>query len=157
LTKHAKLFALGIGALIIDQTTKAIALLMLLPGQPVPLLRGLNLTLVFNKGASFGMLGDVMAGRPLTMAALTGAITLAVAVLAFRSPRMPEASGLALIAGGSAGNVIDRLRHGAVTDYLDLYWGEWHWPTFNFADVFITSGVAMLLIASLSQKSTTDR
>jgi signal peptidase II len=157
LTKHAKLFALGIGALIIDQATKAIALLMLLPGQPVPLLRGLNLTLVFNKGASFGMLGDVMAGRPLTMAALTGAITLAVAVLAFRSPRMPEASGLALIAGGSAGNVIDRLRHGAVTDYLDLYWGEWHWPTFNFADVFITSGVAMLLIASLSQKRAAAR
>jgi signal peptidase II len=93
----------------------------------------------------------------MVMAALTGAITLVVAVLAFRSPRMAEASGLALMAGGSAGNVIDRLRQGAVTDYLDLYWGEWHWPTFNMADVFITSGVAMLLIASLSQKSAADR
>lgn len=151
------MFALGIGALMIDQATKAIALWMLLPGQPVPLLQGLNLTLGFNEGASFRMLGDVMAGRPLVMATITGAITLVVAVLAFRSPRILEASGLALVAGGSAGNVIDRLRQGAVTDYLDLYWGEWHWPTFNMADVLITSGVAMLLIACLTQRSTAAR
>jgi signal peptidase II len=56
---------------------------------------------------------------------------------------------LALILGGAAGNLYDRLAHGAVTDFLELYVGEFHWPTFNLADSAITIGVALALLDML--------
>jgi signal peptidase II len=52
------------------------------------------------------------------------------------------------MAGGALGNIWDRWRHGAVTDFLDLHWAGWHWPTFNMADVAITCGVGMILLGA---------
>ena len=60
-----------------------------------------------------------------------------------------ERLGLSMIAGGALGNMLDRYRQGAVTDFLDFYWNGWHYPTFNMADVFITIGAGMLMLASL--------
>ena len=54
--------------------------------------------------------------------------------------------------GGALGNVIDRLRIGAVVDYLDFHWLGWHWPAFNFADVFVVVGAALLLLASMVER-----
>jgi signal peptidase II len=54
-----------------------------------------------------------------------------------------------LIAGGATGNIVDRIRQGAVTDFLDFHASGWHWPTFNLADVAIVLGVTMLLAMSL--------
>ncbi|MDZ4134846.1 MAG: signal peptidase II, partial [Paracoccaceae bacterium] len=68
-----------------DQLSKAAALSKLALGQPVAVFPGFNLTLGFNEGSSFGMLSGVMAGKPLLMAALTGALTLMFAVMAFRA------------------------------------------------------------------------
>lgn len=135
--------------LILDQLTKAAALANLTLGQPVPVMPGFNLTLGFNTGASFGMMSVVMQNTPLTMAAFTGAITLILAVLALRARNPWEAAGFALVVGGSLGNIIDRLRQGAVTDFLDVYWQNWHWPTFNMADVAISVGAAAILISTL--------
>ena len=56
------------------------------------------------------------------------------------------AAAAGLIAGGALGNLLDRLRFGAVTDFVDLHWGEAHWPTFNLADAAIVCGVALLLL-----------
>ncbi len=95
------------------------------------------------------MMSRVMAGRPLLMAVLTGALTLVFAVMAFRAKHPMERAAFALIVGGAFGNIIDRLWQGAVTDFVDLYWHDWHWPTFNFADVAITLGVVLILVASL--------
>ena len=53
--------------------------------------------------------------------------------------------------GGALGNVIDRLRIGAVVDYLDFHWQGWHWPAFNLADVFVVSGAALLILASVAE------
>jgi signal peptidase II len=136
-------------AVLADQFTKAAALSALSPGNPVAVLPGVNLTLGFNTGASFGVLGGMMAGRPLLMVALTGAITLAIAVMAFRARHGLERMGLALIVGGALGNIADRLRQGKVTDFIDLYWRDWHWPAFNVADVAITLGALCILIAAL--------
>ena len=69
--------------------------------------------------------------------------------MAVRAPRPFERAGLALVVGGALGNIIDRLRQGAVTDFLDLYWRDWHWPTFNVADIAITLGAVCILAASL--------
>lgn len=138
-----------LAAFLVDQGTKALALASLTQGDPVPLLPGLALTLGFNEGASFGMLSGVMAGRPLGMIALTGAITLVLVILAYRSTRPIEAVGLALISGGSFGNIADRLRQGSVTDFIDVFWRDWHWPTFNLADVAISCGTVLILLAAL--------
>ena len=136
-------------AVVADQLTKTAALSLLSQGTAVPVLPGFNLSLGFNTGASFGMMGGFMAGKPLLMAALTGALTIAFAVMAFRAQHALERAGFALVVGGALGNIIDRLRQGAVTDFLDFYWRDWHWPTFNVADTAITLGAVLILAASL--------
>jgi signal peptidase II len=144
-----KLLLLMAAAVLADQMTKAVALSLLSQGSPIPVLPSFNLTLGFNEGASFGMMGDIMAGKPFVMATLTGALTFALAVIALRARHPVERSGFALVVGGAIGNIIDRLRQGAVTDFIDLYWRDWHWPTFNVADIAITVGAVMILVASL--------
>lgn len=148
MTKTKLLFLMA-GAVLADQVTKAAALSLLSQGSPIPVLPSFNLTLGFNEGASFGMMGGVMAGKPLLMAALTGALTFAFAVMALRVKHPFERAGFALVVGGAIGNIIDRLRQGAVTDFLDFYWRDWHWPTFNVADIAITVGAVLILVASL--------
>ncbi len=147
--KRWQLALIGLMALGVDQATKATALASLAQGEPVPVLSGFNLTLGFNTGASFGMLSGVMKETPLAMAALTGAITLVLVVLALRARSPWEAAGFALVVGGSLGNIMDRLRQGVVTDFLDLYWQAWHWPTFNMADVAIFIGAVLILVSAL--------
>ena len=143
------LISLIAAAVVADQLTKTAALSLLSQGTAVPVLPGFNLSLGFNSGASFGMMGGFMAGKPLLMAALTGALTIAFAVMAFRAQPALERAGFALVVGGALGNIIDRLRQGAVTDFLDFYWRDWHWPTFNVADIAITLGTVLILAASL--------
>ena len=146
---RTKLISLIAATVLVDQLTKAAALSLLSLGAAVPVLPGFNLTLGFNTGASFGMMGGVMAGKPLLMAALTGALTLTFAVMAFRAQHALERAGFALVVGGALGNIIDRVQQGAVTDFLDFYWRDWHWPTFNVADIAITLGAVLILAASL--------
>lgn len=146
---RAVLICLIVATVVADQLTKAAALSALSQGIAVPVFPGFNLTLGFNEGASFGMMGGVMAGKPLLMAALTGALTLAFAVMAFRAQHPLERIGYGLVVGGALGNIIDRLRQGAVTDFLDFYWRDWHWPTFNVADIAITLGAVLILAPSL--------
>ncbi|OHC53472.1 MAG: signal peptidase II [Rhodobacteraceae bacterium PARR1] len=143
------LISLIAAAVVADQLTKTAALSLLSQGTAVPVLPGFNLSLGFNTGASFGMMGGFMAGKPLLMAALTGALTIAFAVMAFRAQHALERAGFALVVGGALGNIIDRLRQGAVTDFLDFYWRDWHWPTFNVADICITLGAVLIFAASL--------
>jgi signal peptidase II len=144
-----KLISVIAAAVVADQLTKVAALTLLSQGTVIPVFPGFNLALGFNTGASFGMMGGIMAGKPLLMAALTGALTLAFAVMAFRAQHALERAGFALVVGGALGNIIDRLRQGAVTDFLDFYWRDWHWPTFNVADIAITLGAVLILAASL--------
>lgn len=141
---------LMLAALLADQATKSAALYI---DDPIRLLPFVNLTLGFNTGASFGMLSGVMEDRPKLMAALTGAITLGFGAMAYRARGM-ERHGFALITGGAAGNIVDRLNRGAVTDFLDFHWQGWHWPAFNIADVAITLGAALILLAAIPRKRT---
>ncbi|RRQ26196.1 signal peptidase II [Rhodococcus sp. Eu-32] len=116
----------------------------ILPGTPAEL-GPLQLRLTFNSGVAFG-LGNAL---PLwVVAAVTGSITAGLAVYAWRAAR--EAGPVTMIAlgsilAGAVSNVIDRLVNGAVTDYFHTGW----WPTFNLPDVYITCGVAALIVTSL--------
>ena len=142
---------LAVLALVLDQVTKTAALAMLDHHVPVPVFLGFNLTLGFNTGASFGMFDNTMADRPMVMAALTSALTVFLACMGLRARLPLERAGFALSVGGACGNILDRLRHGAVTDFLDFYWRDWSWPTFNGADVAIFLGAAAILTAGMKR------
>ena len=144
---------LAAAILVADQITKWWALHGLRFGEAVPVISGFfSLTLVMNPGLAFGML----AGVPETFRWMVGLLSIgAVVILAVIAARLLPTGGpwtrlaLGLIFGGAAGNLIDRLRFGAVVDYLDFYWGAYHWPAFNVADSAITVGVTILAFRML--------
>ena len=140
--------------IVLDQWVKHHILDYFLPGGPGALLRVelvpmVDLVLVWNKGVSFGMFSNVSPVAPYALSAIALAISVALAVWLSRTFHRPTAIALGMVIGGALGNVIDRLRFGAVVDYIDFHVGDWHWPAFNVADASITIGVATLLLASL--------
>ncbi len=124
-----------------DQASK-LWVLAARPDLPVEVLPFFNVVLVWNRGVSFGMFGSA---GPLLLAALAGAVAAVLVVWMLRSRRRFEALALGAVAGGAAGNILDRLTRGAVVDFLDFHIAGWHWYAFNLADSAITVGVAMLL------------
>ncbi len=137
--------AYGIAAAILvfaaDQASK-LWVLSAAGSLPAEVLPFFNIVLVWNRGVSFGMFG---AAGPLLLAGLAGAVTLVLVVWMLRSSRRFEALALGAVAGGAAGNILDRLTRGAVVDFLDFHTGGWHWYAFNIADSAITVGIVMLL------------
>jgi len=103
---------------------------------------------VRNTGVAFSLLSnlDPRWVHPLLILATVLAMGAVLAYIAFLPCRGAAPVGLGLILGGAIGNLIDRARLGYVVDFLDLYWRNHHWPTFNVADVGITVGVALLVI-----------
>ena len=145
------LILIAVLVVLLDQFSKAMALSFLDQGWPVAVLPGFNLLLGFNTGVSFGLLSEKMAARPQIMTAMGVALTIPFAFMAARASYRSEAVGAALIVGGSAGNIVDRVRQGRVTDFLDLYWRDLHWPTFNVADIAIAAGASLLLLSLLKR------
>ena len=148
-----KVLALGGGVIVLDQITKAVVLSHLAPGTHVDVVDGfVTLTLVMNPGLAFGLLGGVPAGWRWVVAVLSVAALIVLARVALRV--LPEGGGLdqvaiGLIFGGAIGNLIDRLRFGAVVDFVDLHVRGYHWPAFNVADSAITVGVILLALRLL--------
>jgi len=145
-----QVLALGGGVIVLDQITKAVVLSHLAPGTHVDVVDGfVTLTLVMNPGLAFGLLGGVPAGWRWVVAVLSVAALIVLARVALRV--LPEGGGLdrvaiGLIFGGAIGNLIDRLRFGAVVDFVDLHVRGYHWPAFNVADSAITVGVILLAL-----------
>lgn len=148
---------LGLGVLVADQLTKALALAWIAPVQPIAVLPFANLVLVWNRGVSFGLLGGH--GLPASaFIALSLAIAAGLLVWLWRERHAPTALALAAIIGGAVGNVIDRLRHGAVVDFIDLHAAGYHWPAFNIADSAIVLGaLALVLDGLLGRERAPDR
>jgi signal peptidase II len=134
--------ALCLAVVALDQAAKAAIEHNLVIAQKVEVLGPLRLTLSHNSGVAFGLAGG--AGLPLV--AITLAALGVVAYLFWRNPTRPGmwiATGL--LAGGALGNLTDRIRADAVTDYIELP----HWPPFNLADICITVGVLLLVFIYL--------
>jgi signal peptidase II len=108
----------------------------------------LHLTYVRNRGAAFGILSDAeIPYQSLVFSVVSALALLAIAVYAWRLPagsRLPRLA-LALVIGGAVGNLIDRARLGYVIDFVDVFWGAYHWPAFNVADSAISVGVVLLV------------
>jgi signal peptidase II len=136
--------------IVADQATKLLVLSSFRPGEILPIIDGLfNLTLTFNYGAAFGLWSWLAPGTRELVLALTilGAMVLVGFFLTRPYYRTLSAQiALSAILGGAIGNVIDRIRLGAVVDFLDFYVGNSHWPAFNVADSAICVGVAVLLL-----------
>lgn len=133
--------------LVIDQITKLAAEQFLTWGQPVPLLPFLNLTLLYNTGAAFSFLSQAGGWQRWFFIVLAAVISLVLLgwLRKLEAGQRVTAAGLALILGGALGNLIDRLVYGHVVDFIDFYYGSWHWPAFNVADSAITVGAATLI------------
>jgi signal peptidase II len=140
-------YAIALLVVIIDQAAKAWVLhgLNLFPGAPYSVLPFFNLTLTSNTGVSYGFLRD---GPSMTRWLLSGFSAIVVVVLALyvrKAERPFTAVGIGLIMGGAIGNLIDRVRLGAVVDFMDF--SALHFPwIFNPADSAITIGVIIFLI-----------
>lgn len=105
-----------------------------------------NLVLVWNRGISFGLLGDGGPSQAWLLAAFGTLVAGGLLIWLHRGDLTRMAGmGVSLIVGGALGNVVDRLRFGAVVDFLDFHMAGWHWPAFNVADAAITVGVILLL------------
>lgn len=130
----------AVGTLAVDQAAKWAVARWLSPGDSVKLLGEMvRLTHVTNPGAAFGL----FEGHQALFVTATGVVVALAAALAVRfgSGRRWVLAGLGLAAGGAAGNLVDRLRHGAVLDFIDVA----VWPVFNLADTAIVAGVVLLL------------
>ncbi|MFA7382664.1 MAG: signal peptidase II [Desulfurivibrionaceae bacterium] len=142
-----------LAVVVLDQWTKALIMANFAMFELLPVVPDLfNLTYLTNTGAAFGML----AGAPAIWRQVffVGVALAALGVLAysyrqFRSQGRIFAHAIGLIAGGAGGNLIDRLRFGAVVDFLDFYLGSHHWPAFNVADSAITVGVGLFILGSI--------
>lgn len=108
-----------------------------------------NLVLTYNRGMSFGLFNNGAGVNALLFSLVAASI---VAVLVYWLSRVDSpflAVAIGLVIGGAIGNVVDRVRFGAVVDFLDFYLGSWHWPAFNLADSAICIGVAAMLLDGL--------
>jgi signal peptidase II len=131
----------ALAAFAIDQITKAIVVANAATlSAGISVFPGFNLVFYRNDGVTFGMLG----GAPWwSLIALALAICVWLGVMLFRADNAVETLAYGAIIGGALGNVIDRVRYRAVTDFLDFYIVTTHWPAFNMADIFVMPSVGI--------------
>jgi signal peptidase II len=132
----------------LDQLTKFIVLDALQLNVPHTVIPGfLNWTLAFNTGAAFSFLADQPGWQRWAFTAIAIIVTAILTPWLARTPRAEwrTALPLALVIGGALGNLIDRVRFGHVTDFIQVYYHEWAFPSFNIADSAISIGAVLLV------------
>lgn len=143
--------SLAVVLVLLDQLTKWLVLRSFSFAQRRPVIDGFfDLTLVYNKGAAFSFLASAGGWQRWFFTGIGVAAAVFILYLLWRhgSQRL-FALGLALILGGAVGNVIDRVLHGHVVDFVLLHWRELYWPAFNVADSAITVGAVLLVVDEL--------
>lgn len=129
--------------LVLDQVTKAMIIAHFPHGGNIAIIPGFfDLFHTHNDAAAFGLFG----GNPVKFFLIVNVLAIGFIIYYFSRLRRDElllASALALILGGALGNVLDRVRHGFVIDFLRFYLGKFSWPTFNVADICIVCGVCL--------------
>ncbi|MFI3219183.1 MAG: signal peptidase II [Methylococcales bacterium] len=153
-----KWLGLSLLAIVLDQGSKLIIDSSMQLYQSIPVLPSFNLTYVHNTGAAFSFLSEAGGWQRWFFAGLALGISIIIAIWLSRLQKHETllAVSLSLILGGAVGNLIDRLAYGYVIDFLDVYYGTWHWPAFNIADSAITLGVALMLLESFGLGKTKE-
>ncbi|MCS7101694.1 MAG: signal peptidase II [Burkholderiaceae bacterium] len=136
--------------IVVDQATKLAVEAVFDYGDRRPVTSFFNLVLTYNTGAAFSFLAGASGWQRQFFTAIGIAASLFIVyLLARHGTQKLFALALSLILGGAIGNVIDRLWHGHVIDFLDFHWRGWHWPAFNVADSAIVTGAALLILDEL--------
>jgi lipoprotein signal peptidase len=146
---------LGVTILAADQASKYAVLhpLNLTDGHFLILLPILNFVLVWNHGVTFGMLNGLGGFGFIILAAIALAVIAALAFWLWNTEQLSTTLAIGAIAGGATGNVIDRLRYGAVVDFIQAHIGPYSWYVFNVGDAAIVCGVGVLMAESLLRPS----
>lgn len=137
----------------VDLETKQWAIDNLAGQSPVELTSFLRFIYAENTGAAFGLFADGGDAARYGLLAITGVVSIVLLCMLAYSHSWAEAVAFALMSGGALGNFVDRLRLGYVVDFIDVHWGEYHWPTFNIADMAINAGVFLLVMLLLFKRA----
>ena len=142
--------AIAVITLLLDQASKWLALSQLQIGNPEEVLPFFNWLLLLNPGAAFSFLAQSSGWQRwfLTVLGLLACIYIAYMLRKHQNERL-LCVALSLILGGAAGNVLDRMMYGAVVDFIDLHYANWHWPAFNVADSAICIGAILIIVSEL--------
>lgn len=137
--------------LALDALTKMWASSTLSLYESVPITPFFNIVLAHNSGAAFSFLADASGWQRWFFTAIALVVSVVITVWLKRLPANEklQAVALASVLGGALGNVLDRVMHGYVVDFLDFYYQEYHWPAFNVADIAIVLGAVLLIWHSL--------
>lgn len=141
---------------LLDQASKIIVDRTIPLHHSIPVIDGLfSLTYIRNKGAAFGLFAETHETFRFFFLIIFSILAIGFIVMMLR--KLPERENgmiiaLTFILGGAIANLIDRVFYGEVIDFLDFYWSRYHWPAFNFADSFITSGVILTLYRLIISK-----
>ncbi|MBK6750154.1 MAG: signal peptidase II [Pyrinomonadaceae bacterium] len=147
--------AIAGGVFMIDQVTKAWATRVLRFGSDRPVIDGfLNFAYAQNTGVAFSMLDDHGDAGRWGLSAVAFVAAALVLYFFWRTPRTDDRilGALVLLLAGIVGNVVDRMRLGFVVDFIDVQFGNWHYPTFNIADAAICVGAGLLIIDMVLSK-----
>jgi signal peptidase II len=137
-----------VSVIVVDQASKYAAIVLIASrAVEIQVTSFFSFVLSFNSGVSFGLLTDTLGNQQIVLALVLLAVTLGIAAFAFRRNSFFPPHGAALIVGGSLGNIIDRLRQGAVTDFILLHYQSWAWPVFNLADSAIFLGCVLIIFS----------
>ena len=159
--KYILIISIILGTLFLDQLSKGV-LIYLISGTvplfgaawdvvPVPYLMAnvfdfFNIVFTWNFGASFSMFRTLGESAPFIIIIITGIVIGMLMYYLLTRARRYEIIPLSLVCGGAIGNLVDRIRFGAVVDFLDFHIGGLHWPAFNVADICIVLGVGLYLL-----------
>tara|TARA_R110002050_G_scaffold57423_5_gene129305 strand:+ start:227302 stop:227769 length:468 start_codon:yes stop_codon:yes gene_type:complete len=141
--------------IVLDQVSKWLMVSWLSLHETFAVVPFFNLTMAHNPGAAFSFLADAGGWQKWFFIGLASIVSIALLIwLKKLKPHAKlEAASIAMILGGAVGNVIDRIYYGYVIDFLDVYYGTYHWPAFNIADSAIVVGAILLVIDSFRSKT----
>ena len=140
------IYFISLFIVLLDQLSKGMILDYFSSGKVLEVFPCFNLLLTYNKGVSFSFLSSDSPYMPLILSAFALIVCIFIVMWMRQEKDRLTRIGFALVLGGAVGNVIDRIRLGAVVDFLDFYIGNYHWPTFNVADCAICIGVFLILV-----------
>jgi signal peptidase II len=152
---NARFVAWAFVALVVviaDQVTKWAIIEWVALYEKIPLNSFINLTHQRNTGAAFSFLADAGGWQRWFFVTLASIVSLVITIWLWRIRKEGQvvlAAGLALVLGGAIGNLIDRIMLGYVTDFIQVWFGSWAFPSFNVADASISVGAALLIIDAL--------
>lgn len=150
--RHFYWLSLSIGIILADQWSKAWIIDHFVLYETRTVIPGLlNGTLIYNTGAAFGFLNQAGGWQHWLFSgiALLASVGILLWMMSLERHERSIAAGLSLILGGAIGNLLDRLQHGHVIDFIQVYYQQWYFPAFNIADSAITLGAVLLIFNAL--------